>query len=109
MFFWLCHFSTAVSIENAWSSSGGITNDASAALSALAGSETANDANSLGFSVRAPTGLTAVFISFLFASDKVPIRPVSDIFGHFIDGVHDAKFPNVALLQNQSCLSNLKA
>jgi hypothetical protein len=78
----------------------------SATLSALAGGATTNDASSLSFQFTAQTGVNAVSISFVFATEEYPTQLVTDIFGFFIDGVNYAKFPDGALIQNQSGSSN---
>jgi hypothetical protein len=100
------NFSTTTNTVNQWNSNGGITSNSSPILSTLSGGKVTNDASSLRFSFTAPTGLNAVSISFVFATDEFPTQTVTDIFGYFIDGVNYAKFPDGALIQNQSGSSN---
>jgi hypothetical protein len=99
------NFSTTTNTINNWASNG-VTSNSSAILSTLSGGKDTNDASSLRFSFTAPTGLNAVSISFVFTTDEFPTQSVTDIFGYFIDGVNYAKFPNGALVQNQSGSSN---
>ncbi len=99
------NFSTTTNTTNSWASNV-ISNNSSPILSTLAGGSTTNDASSLRFSFTAPTGLNAVSISFVFATDEFPTQSVTDIFGYFIDGVNYAKFPNGDLIQNQSGSTN---
>jgi hypothetical protein len=75
-------------------------------LQTLANNSDVNDASSLSFQFTAPTGVNAVSISFVFATEEFPTQSVTDIFGFFVDGVNFAKFPNGALIQNQSGSSN---
>jgi hypothetical protein len=98
-------FSTTgnISTNYATSLSGQVSN---ATLSTLAGGATTNDASSLSFKFTAQTGINAVSISFVFATEEYPTQSVTDIFGFFIDGVNYAKFPDGALIQNQAGSSN---
>jgi hypothetical protein len=98
-------FSTSANLNTNYATSlpGQVSN---ATLSTLAGGSATNDASSLSFQFSAQTGINAVSISFLFATEEYPTQQVTDIFGFFIDGVNYAKFPNGALVQNQVGSSN---
>jgi hypothetical protein len=98
-------FSTTTNTTNEYSTSLPGSVD-SAALTTLSGGSATLDASTLSFKFTAPTGVNAVSISFVFATDEYPTQSVTDIFGFFIDGVNYAKFPNGDLIQNQAGTSN---
>jgi PEP-CTERM motif len=98
-------FSTSANVSNNYATS--LASEASnTKLSALAGGALTRDASSLSFQFTAQTGVNAVSISFVFATEEYPTQTVTDIFGFFIDGVNYAKFPDGALVQNQAGSSN---
>jgi hypothetical protein len=70
-----------------------------AALSTLAGGQSTNDANVLGFNFTVASG-NSVQAQFVFGTDEFPTQTVTDIFGFFVDGVNYAQFPGGELISN---------